>query len=67
MQAVSCSHGLGGLDGSWRCGVRRRAWWAVKVVQARLGHVTADVYGHLFSRDDDAAELQAAERAFLAI
>jgi integrase len=41
-----------------------------KVVQDRLGHssiqVTADVYGHLFPRDD-AAELAAAERAFLAI
>jgi integrase len=39
-------------------------------VQGRLGHssiqMTADVYGHLFSRGDDAAELAAAERAFLA-
>jgi integrase len=42
----------------------------IKVVQGRLGHssiqMTADRYGHLFSRGDDAAELAAAERAFLA-
>jgi integrase len=41
----------------------------LKVVQARLGHasiqMTADVYGHLFPRSDDGAELAAAERAFL--
>ena len=41
----------------------------LKVVQARLGHasiqVTADVYGHLFPRGDDGAELAAAEKAFL--
>jgi integrase len=41
----------------------------LKVVQARLGHasiqMTADVYGHLFPRGDDGAELAAAERAFL--
>ena len=40
----------------------------LKVVQARLGHasiqMTADVYGHLFPRGDDGAELAAAERAF---
>jgi integrase len=40
----------------------------LKVVQARLGHasiqMTADVYGHLFPRVDDGAELAAAERAF---
>jgi integrase len=39
------------------------------VVQARLGHatiaLTADRYGHLFPRQDDGAELAAAERAFL--
>jgi len=38
-------------------------------VQARLGcasiQMTADRYGHLFPRDDDGAELAAAERAFL--
>jgi integrase len=42
----------------------------LKVVQARLGHasiqMTADVYGHLFPRGDDGAELAAAEKAFLA-
>jgi integrase len=27
--------------------------------------VTADVYGHLFPRSDDGAELAAAEKAFL--
>jgi integrase len=41
----------------------------LKVVQARLGHasiqMTADVYGHLFPRRDDGAELAAAEKAFL--
>jgi len=38
-------------------------------VQARLGHasiqMTADVYGHLFPRADDGAELAAAERVLL--
>jgi integrase len=41
----------------------------IKVVQGRLGHssihMTADTYGHLFPRQDDSAELVAAERAFL--
>jgi integrase len=41
----------------------------LKVVQHRLGHstigMTADVYGHLFPRDDDSAELAAAQRALL--
>ena len=41
-----------------------------KVVQERLGHssimMTMDVYGHLFPRGDDAAELEAAERSLLA-
>jgi integrase len=40
-----------------------------KVVQERLGHssiqMTLDVYGHLFPRGDDAAELVAAERSLL--
>ncbi len=40
-----------------------------KVVQERLGHssitMTMDVYGHLFPRGDDFAELAAAERALL--
>jgi integrase len=38
----------------------------LKVVQARMGHskigMTADVYGHLFPRGDDSAELAAAEK-----
>jgi len=38
----------------------------LKVVQARTGHstiaMTADVYGHLFPRGDDSAELAAAEK-----
>lgn len=41
-----------------------------KVVQERLGHstiaMTMDTYGHLFPRGDDAEEMAAAERAFLA-
>jgi integrase len=41
----------------------------LKVVQTRLGHasvqMTADLYGHLFPRGDDGAELAAAEGAFL--
>jgi integrase len=40
-----------------------------KVVQERLGHssitMTMDVYEHLFPRGDDAAELEAAEKALL--
>ena len=39
------------------------------MVQERLGHssitITMDVYGHLFPKGDDAAEMEAAERAFL--
>jgi integrase len=41
----------------------------LKMVQVRLGHasvqMTADVYGHLFPRSDDGAELAAAEKMFL--
>ena len=41
----------------------------LKLVQGRLGHssisMTADVYGHLFPRGDDGAELAAAEKAYL--
>lgn len=41
----------------------------LKVVQERMGHssvtMTADVYGHLFPRGDDADEMAAAERALL--
>jgi integrase len=42
----------------------------IKVVQARLGHatisMTADTYGHLFPRQDDGAELAAAEALIVA-
>ena len=41
----------------------------LKMVQERLGHasvnLTADVYGHLFPRGDDGAELAAAERVLV--
>ena len=41
----------------------------LKLVQTRLGHasiqMTADRYGHLFPRGDDAAEMAEAEKAFL--
>ena len=41
-----------------------------KVVQERIGHssivLTMDIYGHLFPSGDEAAEMEAAERAFLA-
>ncbi len=41
----------------------------LKVVQHRLGHssiqMTSDVYGHLFPRSDDGAELAAAQEALL--
>ncbi len=41
----------------------------LKVVQERMGHssvtMTADTYGHLFPRSDDADELAAAEHALL--
>jgi integrase len=54
-------------------GINRRADGGLelplKLVQARLGHasiqMTADRYGHLFPRGDDAAELAEAEKAFL--
>jgi integrase len=40
-----------------------------KVVQERLGHasiaMTLDVYGHLFPRGDDAAELAEGEKLLL--
>jgi integrase len=62
-------HSLRHFYASW-C-INRRADGGLelplKVVQARLGHasiqMTADVYGHLFPRGDDGAELAAAETA----
>jgi integrase len=64
-------HALRHFYASW-C-INRRADGGLelplKVVQARLGHasiqMTADVYGHLFPRGDDAAEMAEAEKAFL--
>jgi integrase len=64
-------HALRHFYASW-C-INRRADGGLelpmKVVQQRLGHssitMTADVYGHLFPRDDDGSELAAAEKALL--
>jgi integrase len=66
-------HALRHFFASW-C-INRRADGGLelplKVVQGRLGHssvaMTADVYGHLFPRGDDADELKAAEKAFLTL
>src|SRR5271165_6009309 len=65
-------HALHHFYASW-C-INRRADGGLelpaKVVQERLGHssimMTMDVYGHLFPRGDDSAELEAAERSLLA-
>jgi integrase len=65
-------HALRHFYASW-C-INRRADGGLelplKVVQGRLGHssiaMTGDVYGHLFPRADDAAEMLRAEQAFLA-
>jgi integrase len=64
-------HALRHFYASW-C-INRRADGGLelppKVVQERLGHhsiaLTLDVYGHLFPRGDDSAELAAAERSLL--
>lgn len=65
-------HSLRHFYASW-C-INRRAEGGLelplKVVSGRLGHstitMTADVYGHLFPRGDDGAELEAAEQKLLA-
>jgi len=65
-------HALRHFYASW-C-INRRADGGLelppKVVQERLGHssimMTMDVYGHLFPRGDDSAELAAAEESLLA-
>ena len=65
-------HALRHFYASW-C-INRRADGGLelpaKVVQERLGHssivMTMDLYGHLFPRGDDGAELAAAETALLA-
>ena len=64
-------HALRHFYASW-C-INRRADGGLelplKLVQTRLGHasiqMTADRYGHLFPRGDDAAEMAEAEKAFL--
>ena len=64
-------HSLRHFYASW-C-INRRADGGLelpgKVVQERLGHsgisITMDVYGHLFPRGDDAAELASAEKSLL--
>jgi integrase len=64
-------HALRHFYASW-C-INRRADGGLelpaKVVQERLGHssivMTMDVYGHLFPRGDDSAELAAAERGLI--
>ena len=66
-------HSLRHFYASW-C-INRRAEGGLelplKVVSNRLGHstiaMTADVYGHLFPRGDDGAELEAAERQLLSV
>jgi integrase len=65
-------HSLRHFYASW-C-INRRADGGLelpaKVVQERLGHssimMTMDVYGHLFPRGDDSAELAAVEKSLLA-
>ena len=64
-------HSLRHFYASW-CINRRRDGGLelpLKVVQHRLGHssiqMTSDVYGHLFPRSDDGAELAEAQKALL--
>jgi integrase len=65
-------HALRHFYASW-C-INRRADGGLelppKMVQERLGHasivITMDLYGHLFPRGDDGAELAAAEQLLLA-
>jgi integrase len=64
-------HALRHFFCSW-CAARRRDGGLelpLKTVQIRMGHstlaMTADRYGHLWPSADDAAELAAAERAFM--
>ncbi len=65
-------HALRHFYASWCINRREDGGLALppKLVQERLGHssivMTMDVYGHLFPRGDDAAELAAAETALLA-
>jgi integrase len=64
-------HALRHFNASWLINPPDRGGLGLlpKIVQERLGHstigMTMDVYGHIFARGDDAAELAAAEKAFL--
>lgn len=64
-------HALRHFFASWLINRRRDGGLElpIKAVQQRLGHttivMTADTYGHLFPRGDDADELAAAEQALL--
>lgn len=63
-------HAMRHFYASWCINARRDGGLELlpKAVQERLGHstikLTLDVYGHLFTRDDDGAELAAAEAFF---
>ena len=65
-------HALRHFYASWCINARQDGGLELppKIVQARLGHasivMTLDLYGHLFPRGDDGAELAAAEQALLA-
>jgi integrase len=64
-------HALRHFYASWCINRRAEGGWELpaKVVQERLGHssivMTMDTYGHLFPRGDDAAELEAVQKALL--
>ena len=66
-QATSTTRRCATCGGS--CSSRRVDGGPPKMVQQRMGHaaiaITMDVYGHLFPRGDDGAELAAAEQALL--
>ena len=70
-RSISGLHALRHFFASWLINRRRDGGLElpIKAVQQRLGHttivMTADTYGHLFPRGDDADELAAAEQALL--
>lgn len=65
-------HALRHFYASWCINAKEDGGLALppKVVQERLGHstimMTLDVYGHLFPRNDEAKQMDAAERSLLA-
>jgi len=65
-------HSLRHFYASWCINAKEDGGLALppKVVQERLGHstimMTLDVYGHLFPRNDEAKQMDAAERSLLA-